>query len=187
MRPVVQWEQLWLQMCAVSTHEALLRSSASIVTVVTNGPHTLSPGVRSRCQLPAATATGLLTKVGSDLDAACGAVGAAVASDVRGEYTRSAPPFVRFHSHRGDKGATHAVTGRAPPRPAATARAAGALTKGVSDLDAACGAVGPAVASDVRGECTRSAPPFVRFRGHRGVRGATRSHRACAAAASCDC
>ena len=42
---------------------------------------------------PNPTATGLLTKVGSDLDAACGAVGAAVASDVRGEYTRSAPPF----------------------------------------------------------------------------------------------
>ena len=48
---------------------------------------------------PNPTATGLLTKVGSDLDAACGAVGAAVASDVRGEYTQSAPPFVRFHSH----------------------------------------------------------------------------------------
>ena len=46
--------------------------------------------------MPAATAraAGLLTKVGSDLDAACGAVGAAVASDVRSEYTRSAPPFV---------------------------------------------------------------------------------------------
>ena len=71
----------------------------------------------------AARATGLLTKVGSDLDAACGAVGAAVASDVRGEYTQSAPPFVRFHSHRGDKGATHALTGRAPPLPAATTRA----------------------------------------------------------------
>ena len=86
-------------MCAVSTHEALLRSSASKVTVVTKGPHMLSPGVRRRCQLPAATAraAGLLTKVVSDLDAACGAVGAAVASDVCGEYTRSAPPFVRFH------------------------------------------------------------------------------------------
>ena len=34
-----------------------------------------------------ARATGLLTKVGSGLDAACGAVGSAVASDVRGEYT----------------------------------------------------------------------------------------------------
>ena len=39
MRPVVQWEQLYPQMCAVSTHEALLGSSASIVTVVTKGPH----------------------------------------------------------------------------------------------------------------------------------------------------
>ena len=38
-------------MCAVSTHKALLRSSASIVTVVTKGPHMLSPGVRRRCQL----------------------------------------------------------------------------------------------------------------------------------------
>ena len=86
-------------MCAVSTHKALLRSSASKVTVVTKGPHMLSPGVRRRCQLPAATAraAGLLTKVVSDLGAACGAVGAAVASDVRSEYTRSAAPFVRFH------------------------------------------------------------------------------------------
>ena len=129
----------------MSTHKALLRSSASIVTGDKGYTHALT----GRAQpLPAATAraAGLLTKVGSDLDAACGAVGAAVASDVRGECTRSAPPFVRFHSHRGDKGTTHAVTGSAPPRPAATARAAGALTKGVSDLDAACGAVGPAVA-----------------------------------------
>ena len=70
---------------------------ASIVTVVTNGPHMLSPGVGSHCQLRLLGAAGLLTKVGSDLDAACGAVGAAVASDVRGEYTLSAPPFVRFH------------------------------------------------------------------------------------------
>ena len=109
-------------MCAVSTNKALLRSSASIVTVVTKGPHALT----GRAQpLPAATATatGLLTKVGSDLDAACGAVGAAVASDVRGEYTRSAPPFVRFHSHCGDKGATHTRTGCAQPLPAATATA----------------------------------------------------------------
>ena len=110
-----------------------------------------------------ARAAGLLTKVGSDLDAACGAVGAAVASDVRGEYTRSAPPFVRFHSHCGDKGAAHALTGRAPPLPAATARAAGLLAKVGRDLNAACGAVGVAVASDVRGEYTQSAPPFVRF------------------------
>ena len=96
MRLVAQWGQLQPQECAVSTHKALLRSSASIVTVVTKGPHMLSPGVRRRCQLPAATAraAGLLTKVVSDLDAACGAVGAAVASDVRGEYTQSAPPFV---------------------------------------------------------------------------------------------
>ena len=119
--------------------------------------------------------------------AACGAVGAAVASGVRSEYTRSAPPFVRFHSHRGDKGAAHALTGRAQPLPAATARAAGLLTKVGSDLDAACGAVGAAVASDVRGEYTQSAPPFVRFHSHRGDKGTTRSHRACAAAASCNC
>ena len=100
MRPVVQWEQLWPQMCTVSTHEALLRSSASIVTaVVTKGPHALT-GRAPPLPAATATATGLLTKVGSDLDTACGAVGAAVASDVRGEYTRSAPPFVRFHSHR---------------------------------------------------------------------------------------
>ena len=40
----------------------------------------------------------LLTKVDSDLDAACGEVGAALASDVPGEYTRSAPSFFRvFH------------------------------------------------------------------------------------------
>ena len=64
---------------------------------MTEGPHTLTGCVQP---LPAATATatGLLTKVGSDLDAACGAVGAAVPSDVRGEYTQSAPLFVRFHS-----------------------------------------------------------------------------------------
>ena len=72
----------------------------------------------------------------------------------------------------------HALTGRAPPLPAATATATGLLTKVGSDLDAACGAVGAAVASDVRGEYTRSAPPFVRFHSHRGDRGATRSHRA---------
>ena len=154
----------------MSTYKALLCSSASIGHSGDNWPnHTLT----GRAQpLPAATATatGLLTKVGSDLDAACGAVGAAVASDVRGEYTRSAPPFVRFHSHRGDRGATHALTGRAPPLPAATARAAGLLTKVGSDLDAACGAVGAAVASDVRGEYTQSAPPFVRFHSHRGDR-----------------
>ena len=83
-------------MCAVSTHEALLRSSASIVTVVTEGPHALT-GRAPPLPAATATATGLLTKVGSDLDAACGAVGAAVASGVRGEYTQSAPPFVRFH------------------------------------------------------------------------------------------
>ena len=116
MRPVVQWEQLWPQMCAVSTHKALLRSSAPIVTVVTRGPHALT-GCAQPLPAATATATGLLTKVGSDLDAACGAVGAAVASDVRGEYTQSAPPFVRFHSHRGDKGATHPLTVRAPPLP----------------------------------------------------------------------
>ena len=38
-----------------------------------------------------------------------------VASDVRGEYTQSAPLFVRFHSHRGDRGATHALIGCAQP------------------------------------------------------------------------
>ena len=70
---------------------------------------------------------------------------------------KSAPPFVRFHSHCGDRGAAHALTGCAPPLPAATARAAGLLTKVGSDLDAACGAVGPAVASDVRGEYTHVA------------------------------
>ena len=73
MRPVVQWEQLWPQMCAVSTHEALLRSSASIVTVVTEGPHALT-GRAPPLPAETATAAGLLTKVGSDLDAACGAV-----------------------------------------------------------------------------------------------------------------
>ena len=44
-----------------------------------------------------------------------------------------------------------ALTGRAQPLPAATATATGLLTKVGSDLDAACGAVGAAVASDVRG------------------------------------
>ena len=75
-------------MCAVSTHEALLHSSASIVTVVTEGPHALTGRAPP---LPAATATaaGLLTKVGSDLDAACGAVGAAVASDLSLYLNRS--------------------------------------------------------------------------------------------------
>ena len=38
--------------------------------------------------------------------AACGAVGAAVASGVRSEYTQSAPPFARSHSHCGDKRTT---------------------------------------------------------------------------------
>ena len=38
MRLVAQWGQLQPQECAVSTYEALLRSSASIVTVVTKGP-----------------------------------------------------------------------------------------------------------------------------------------------------
>ena len=130
-------------MCAVSTHvEALLRSSASIVTVVTRGPHTLTGCAPP---LPAATATaaGLLTKVGSDLDAACGAVGAAVASNVRGEYTRSTPLFVRLHSHCGDKGSKgpHTLTVCVQPLPpsAATARAAGPLTKVGSDLDTWCG------------------------------------------------
>ena len=94
-------------------------------------------------------------KVGSGLDAACGAVGAAAASVVSGEYTQCAPPFVRIHSHRGDIGATHARTGREQPLPAATARATGLLTKVGSDLDEACGAVGAAVASDVRGEYFR--------------------------------
>ena len=37
--------------------------------------------------------------------AACGAVGAAVASGVRSEYTQSAPPFVRSHSHHWREGA----------------------------------------------------------------------------------
>ena len=46
-----------------------------------------------------------------------------------GEYTQSAPPLVRFHSHRGDRGATHALTGCAQPLPAATAKAPGPLTK----------------------------------------------------------
>ena len=72
-------------MCAVSTHRALLRSSASNSHRgdKAKGPHTLT----CRAQpLPAATAraAGPLTKVGSDLDAACGAVGAAVPSEVRG-------------------------------------------------------------------------------------------------------
>ena len=110
-------------------------------------------------------------------------MGAAVASGVRSEYTQSAPPFVRSHSHCGDKGYTHALTGRAPPLPAATARAAGLLTKVGSDLDAACGAVGAAVASDVRGEHTQSAPPFVRFHSHCGDKRATHTrtdvHRRC--------
>ena len=99
---------------------------------------------------------------------------------MRCEYTQSAPPFVRFHSHRGDKGAAHALTGRAQPLPAAAARATGLLTKVGSDLDAACGAVGAAVASDVRGEYTRSAPPFVRFHSHRGDKGATHTLTRCA-------
>ena len=106
-------------------------------------------------------------------------------------YTRSASPFGRLHSHCGDKGAAHALTGRAQPLPAATARATGLLTKVGSDLDAACGAVGAAVASDVPGEYTRSAPPFVRFHSqltvHVVTKGHTLSHRACTAAASCDC
>ena len=91
-----QWEQLQPQMCAVGTQDAVLRSSASIVTGDRGATHALTGRAQA---LPAATATatGLLTKVGSDLDAACGEVGAAVASDVPGEYTRSAPPFVRFH------------------------------------------------------------------------------------------
>merc|ERR1711965_392706 len=141
-------------MCAVSTHKALLRSAASIVTGDRGATHTLTGCAQP---LPAATAraTGLLTKVGSDLDAACGAVGASVASDVRGEYTQSAPPFVRFHSHCGDKGAAHALTGCAQPLPAAAATATGLLAKVGSDLDAACGAVAAAVASDVRGEYTQ--------------------------------
>ena len=51
MRLVAQWGQLQPQECAVSTHEALLRSSVSIVTVVTKGQkgHTHSPGVCSLC------------------------------------------------------------------------------------------------------------------------------------------
>ena len=81
-----------------------------------------------------------------------------------GEYTRSAPPLVRpLPYHLGDRGATHALTGRAQALPAATATATGLLTKVGSDLDAACGEVGAAVASDVPGEYTRTAPPFVRF------------------------
>ena len=52
---------------------------------------------------------------------------------------------------------------------------------------AACGAVGAAVASGVRSEYTQSAPPFVRSHSHCGDKGATRSHRVCAAAASCNC
>ena len=86
--------------------------------------------------------------------AACGAVpvGAAVSSGVTGGYTRSAPPFVRFHSHRGDKWATHTLTGRAQPLPAATATVIRLLTKVGSGLDAACGAVGAAVPPDVCGE-----------------------------------
>ena len=120
--------------------------------------------------------------------AACGAVGAAIASGVRSEYSThkallcSSASIVTVVTE-----GPHTLTGRAPPLPAATATAAGLLTKVCSDLDAACGAVGAAVASSVRGEYTRSAPPFVRFHSHRGDRGATRSHRACAAAASCNC
>ena len=63
----------------------------------------------------------------------------------------------------GDRGGTHALTGRAQALPAATARATGLLTKVGSGLDAACGAVGAAIASDVCAEYTRTAPPFVRF------------------------
>ena len=69
-------------------------------------PSRPSPGLfpSNFCMRPLAFA-GPLTKVGSGQDAACGAVGAAAASGVRGEYIRSAPPFVRLHSHCGDKGA----------------------------------------------------------------------------------
>ena len=56
----------------------------------------------------------------------------------------------------------HALTGRAPPLPAATATAAGLLTKVGSDLDAACGAVGSAVATDVRGAVSTHEAPSVR-------------------------
>ena len=37
MLSVAQWSQLQPQVCAVSTHEALLRSATYIVTVVTQG------------------------------------------------------------------------------------------------------------------------------------------------------
>ena len=107
MRPVAQWGQLYPQRCAVSTYEALLGMSASIGHSGDNGPNHALTGRALPLFIATARAIGPLTKVVSDLDAACGAVGAAVASDVRGEYTQSAPPFVRFHSHRGDRGATH--------------------------------------------------------------------------------
>ena len=53
--------------------------------------------------------------------------------------------------HSGDNGPNHALTGRALPLFIATARAAGPLTKVGNGLDAACGAVGAAVPSEVRG------------------------------------
>ena len=61
-------------------------------------------------------------------------MGAAAASGVRGEYTRSTPPSVRLHSHSGDKGGPLSSPRRAPPLFIATARAIGPLTKVDSDL-----------------------------------------------------
>ena len=60
------------------------------------------------------------------------------------------------HMTSGPEGRpTHTLTGRAQPLPAATATAIGPLTKVGSGLDAACGAVGSAAASGVRGEYTQ--------------------------------
>ena len=108
----------------MSTQEALLRSSAPIVTVVTKGPHTLT-GCAQPLPAATATATGLLTKVGSDLDAACGAVGAAVASDVRGEYTQHVRAASRQCMQRCEH-SKRAIARQTPPeRPMAALDASG--------------------------------------------------------------
>ena len=85
-------------MCPVSTHEALLRSSVRPLPYHL-GDRGATHALTGRAQaLPAATATatGLITKVGSDLDAACGEVGAAITSDVPREYTQTAARRVRL-------------------------------------------------------------------------------------------
>ena len=86
MRPVAQlWEQLYPQMCAVSTYKALLGMSASIGHSGDNGPnHARLTGRALPLCFATARAAGPLINVDNGLDAACGAVGAAVPSEVRG-------------------------------------------------------------------------------------------------------